>query len=189
MNECSTTLAEFGLTGSGTAALFSGRTNACDVDSAAWQQVPLPEAAVPGAGFFGGQFLDVDESGSIEPVCKFFGGVVVLIAGGPPVPGIADAVFVAGMCTEADDFIESAIDQWQAAEDGAEVAEWQQDGCGQSRGDGAKCGVDDFLPPLIATVEPDGKPSTGANESGNGLEDGLGICVMMHDADGENEVE
>lgn len=167
----------------------SGAANSGDVDSASGQQVPLPESAVPGAGFFGGQFLDVCETGGGEPVCELSGGVVVLILRCPPVPGVADAIFVAGVSTEADDFIECAIDQGGTAEYGTEVAEWQEDRCGQSCSDSAKCGVDDFLPPLIAAVEPDGQPTTGSNESGDGLEDGLGTGVMMHDTDGENEVE
>ena len=149
----------------------------------------MPELSVPRAVFFGGQFLNVGEAGGVEPVCEFFGGVVVLIAWCPPVPGVADAILVAGVCAEADDFVEGAIDQRNAAEDSAEVAEWQEDVSGQSGGDGAERGVDEFLPPLIASVEPDGKSSAGSYELCDGVEDGLCIAVMMHNTDGEYEIE
>lgn len=125
----------------------------------------------------------------MEPVCEFFGGVVVLVAWCPPVPGVADAILVAGVCAEADDFVECAIDERNATEDSAEVAEREEDVSGESCGDRAEGGVDDFLPPLIPAIEPDGHSSAGAYEFCDGVENGLGMGVMMHDSDGEHEIE
>ncbi len=119
--------------------LLSDSADPGHIDSAAGQQIPLPESSVPVTVFFRRQFFDIGESGGGEPVSEFLNGVMMLVLGCPPVPRIADAILVAGVGTEADDLIECAIDDGDSAEECAEVAEWQEDSGGQSGGAGSEC--------------------------------------------------
>ena len=114
---------------------------------------------------------------------------MVLVLRCEPIERVADAVFPIGMCAEVDDLVERLFGNGNPPQPGTPAAPALEFLRGHVNRPSTQCGVDHLLPPLIASIQPDGHPSPWLNQSRNRIEDGPRVGVMMHHPNGKNEVK
>lgn len=163
--------------------------NSRDVDTTADQEIMFVGQRVESARLFRRKDGKLAKAGIAKPTAQFFDSMMILIFGSPPVECVADAVFVVWMSTEIDHLVQRPIDDWNATKDSSDVTEGREDLCWQSSRAGSQSAVDQFLPPLITSVEPDRKSTTRSDHLRDRIKNVASPGVVMHYADGEHEVE
>ncbi len=128
---------------------------ACDIHTASDQQICLVGCIVRSTNFFRRQDFQIRKSCLLEPVTQFSNCVMVLVPWSPPVERVADSVLIAWMSAEVDNFIQRPVDDRNRSQHRAKVTKRHQHFGGHPGCHRAQSAVDQFLPPLIATVQPD----------------------------------
>ena len=115
--------------------------------------------------------------------------MVILVLGREPVERVADAIFPIGMSTEIDDFVECLIHNGKSPQPASPFAPTFQFLGSHSRCSAPYGVIDTFLPPLIASIEPDRITPARFDHFRNGVENRLGFGIVVHNSDREDEVK
>src|SRR5690348_853310 len=106
-----------------------------------------------------------------------------------PIKVVANAQSPVGMVREVGDLVQRLVQEGNAAQPAERSREAFERAGRQARCASAECGVEPFLRPGVAAIEPDGQSAAGSNPRGELMKRQAGVRAVMQDADREDQVK